>query len=1098
MQRFLLVVFWCLISALASAQEVTGSISGRVKDVTGAAVPGADITATHVATQTVRTALSGPDGNFAFPALQIGDYELSATMPGFKKTVQSGIELHIADKLAVDLTLQVGGVTDEITVVAEVGTIETESSEVSGLISGEEVRELQLNGRSFMTLLELLPGVASDMPDRADPNTNPSVSINGARSSMSNFNIDGASNMDVVVGSSSLNTFTSIDSIAEVKVATSTFAAEYGKGGFSQVNVVTRGGSKSFRGSLHEFFRNDALDATDYFSHQVLPLKLNNFGYTLGGPLLLPGGYNRTRNKTFFFFTQEFNHTSTRGEAVNTLVPIAAERRGDFSGRGRGADGVFGTADDPVIDPDTRVGFPGGIIPQSRIDSNAVKILELYPLPNTVGPGVNNFTSAAPSLQRWREEVIRIDHNLSSSWKLFGRYAQDSAFVRNPYGGSGLTSITTRFPGVATTQSDRPGRNLVVSTTKVFNPKLLNEASFTYSARHFTMESILEIGDRAHLGLTIPEFFPDNVGNIIPTITLGSNFAALNVPREGFKRLFNLEFTDNLTRVSGRHVWKAGALYSFGGNREHPFSPNTNGSFTFNTGFSRNPVANLLLGLPFSYSEVDRVLFSNARYGIFEAYIQDDWKVLRRLTINAGLRYSAYWNPKDTDNVLTNFLPSLYDPRRAPVITPSTGLPVPGTGDPLNGIVIAGDTSPFGRGATEDNTDLLGPRFGFAWDLFGNSKSALRGGYGIYYTRPYIGTFVNNTFDNPPFSRSITVNNLSLSDPTGGVEAASGVENLTALGVPMRAPTFQQWSFGIQQELFRKGVLNVNYVGSHGTHLFRPLQINSPAPGEVAARGVNINAVRPYPGYGSITVREPSGSSNYHSLQASFNRRLSGKLSTSLAYTFAKSIDDASSERGAADIPPDIKNARSERGPSDFDRTHVFTASYIWYLPNLAQQGLAGGLLAGWQLSGITRMYAGKPFDVAMSTDVAGIGATQNQRPNLIADTKGPRTLEQWFNRNAFARPASGTFGNMGRNTIRGPGIHKWDLALFKNFRIDEHKRLQFRAEAFNAFNHPSFATVGRSLTTTATAVNPTAANFAVITDARDARVLQFALKLNF
>jgi hypothetical protein len=296
----------------------------------------------------------------------------------------------------------------------------------------------------------------------------------------------------------------------------------------------------------------------------------------------------------------------------------------------------------------------------------------------------------------------------------------------------------------------------------------------------------------------------------------------------------------------------------------------------------------------------------------------------------------------------------------------------------------------------------------------------------------------------------------------------------------------------------RKGVLAVNYVGSRGSHLFRPLQINSPVPGEVAARGVNINAARPYLGYGTITVREPSGSSNYHSLQASFNRRLSGKMSTNLAYTYSRSIDDASSERGAGDIPPDYRNARSERGPSDFDRTHVFTASYIWYLPDLARHGLAGGLVAGWQLSGITRLYGGKPFDVAMSSDVAGIGATQNQRPDVVADTRGPRTLEEWFNRAAFARPKSGTFGNMGRNSIRGPGIHKWDLALFKNFKLSDDWRLQFRAEAFNAFNHPSFSTVGRSLTTTATTVNPAAANFAVITDARDARMLQFALKLGF
>jgi hypothetical protein len=883
-------------------------------------------------------------------------------------------------------------------------------------------------------------------------------------------------------------------------VATSTFAAEYGKGGFSQVNVVTRGGTRNFHGSLYEFFRNDALDASDYFSHQVLPLKLNNFGYSVGGPLLLPGRYNRERNKTFFFFTQEWNYTSQRGEAVTTRVPTAEERRGDFSALGPGADGKFGTADDPVVDPVTRVGFPNGIIPTPRIDPNAIKLLSLYPLPNFRGPGTINYTSAAASLQRWREELIRIDHNFSSWWKIFGRYAQDSAFIRNPYGGSGLTSITTRFPGVAATKSDRPGRNLVVSTTQVFNPTLLNEFSFNYSARHFTMLSMSGVREREQLGINIPEIFPDNgnIGNIIPTITLGSNYAALNVPREGFKRLFNLEFSDNLTKIRGRHVFKTGVLYSYGGNREHPFSPNTNGSFTFNTQFSKQPVANMLLGLPFSYSEIDRVIISNARYGILEAFVQDDFKAGNRLALNLGIRYSAYFNPYDTQNLLTNFLPSTYDPARAPAINPTNGQPVPGTGDPLNGIVIAGQNSPFGRRVTQNNKDLIGPRIGFAWDISGKKTTALRGGYGIFYTRPFIGTFINNSFDNPPFARSVTIQTPQLSSPAGGTEAARGVPNLTSLGTRMLAPTTQQWSLGVQQELFRKAILSVSYVGAHATHLFRPLALNSPPPGLAAARGVNINAVRPYLGYGTITQRESTASSNYHSLQASLNRRLSGKFSIGAAYTFAKSIDDASSERGASDIPPNTHNARAERGPSDFDRTHVFTGSYIWYVPNAVREGRLAILLNGWQISGITRLYSGNPFDVVMTQDVAGIGETQNQRPDIIGETSGPRTIEQWFNRAAFARPATGTFGNMGRNSLRGPGVNKWDLALFKNFQVHEGARLQFRSEAFNIFNHPSFSAVGRSLTTTATGVNPNTGNFSVVTDTRDARVLQFALKLSF
>src|SRR5262249_42378424 len=295
----------------AMAQEVTGSVTGRVKDSAGQTIVGAEVTALHGATGAARNVTTGPDGAYVFTALPIGGYQISVTHAGFKKAVRSGVELHISDRLNLDITLEVGQVAEEVTVVADAAQVQSESSEQSGLISGDQVRELQLNGRSFMTLLELLPGINSDMPDRADPNTNPSLYVNGARSSASSFNIDGGNNSDVIVGSGSLNTFTSVDTIAEVKVITSTFAAEYGRGGFSQVNVVTRGGTRRFHGSLYHFLRNDALDARDYLTHQALPLKLNNFGYTIGGPVSLPGGYNRGRNKTFFFFTQEFNRIST-------------------------------------------------------------------------------------------------------------------------------------------------------------------------------------------------------------------------------------------------------------------------------------------------------------------------------------------------------------------------------------------------------------------------------------------------------------------------------------------------------------------------------------------------------------------------------------------------------------------------------------------------------------------------------------------------------------------------------------------------------------------------------------------------------------------
>jgi len=1084
----MLKILGLLFCVATYGQEVTGTIGGRVLDANGAAIVNAEVAITHIETGAVRKARTDGGGTYLIPSMRIGEYSLSAVHPGFKKAVRNGVELHISDHLDIDLQLQVGEMTQEVTVSASVSQVETETSEQGGLINGDQVRELQLNGRSFMTLLELLPGVASDMSDRTDPNSTPSVSINGARSSSSNFTIDGGSNADVIVGSGSLNTFTSVETIAEFKVATSAFAAEYGRGGFSQVNVVTRGGSKQFHGSVFEFVRNDAFDAHDFITHQVLPLKLNNFGYTLSGPVILPQ-YNKNRNKTFFFWTQEFNLLSTRGDAVNTTVPSLANKAGNFAGK-------------TIVDPDNKnLAFPGSIIPASRFDPNAVKLLNVFPDPNYPGSAALNYTSAQASHQNWREEMIRIDHQFSPGTKLYGRYVQDSISLYNPYGGTATSSITTRFPGISATNMDRPGTNLVLNMTNVFSQSLLNEMSATYAGRRTWETPASDFANRDKLGVKIPELFPENDGNVIPIITLGSPYATMSVARVYLKKLFNLEFSDNLTWIKGKHTLKFGGIYSYGGNRENPNGPATNGNFTFTTAFSRDPVANMLLGYATTYSETEHFVVAHTRFAMAEMFAQDDWRVNSRLTLNYGIRHSMYFNPYDTSNILANFIPAMYNPKTAPQINPSNGQRVPNTGDPLDGMALAGVNSPYGQRVTNNNYNLFGPRFGFAWDIFGDRKTSLRGGYGIYYTRPLIGTFINSGFDNLPFARTVTINNPRFSDPTGGATAPEGTPAVTALGNPMKAPTNQSWSIGIDRDLFKRAMLRVSYVGAAGTHLFRPTNLNDPPPGLAAQKGVNVNAVRPYLGYGAITVRESTGQSNYHSLQVSLNKRMTKNFQAGMAYTWAKSIDNGSSERGGSDIPPDTRNDRLERAVSDFDRTHVLTANYIYMLPKpMDKSSLLAPVLNGWQISGITRMYSGKPFDIQISSDVAGIGATQNQRPNVInPNTDGPHTADQWFNILAFGRPTSYTFGNMGRNSLRGPGVQRWDISLFKNFALNERGRVvQFRAEVFNALNHPSFTTIATALTTTTTGVTPTANGFGAVTATRDAREMQFAVKLTF
>jgi hypothetical protein len=998
--------------------------------------------------------------------------------------------LHVSEQLGFDVTLQVGDITQEVSVEAAAEAVSTQSAEQGGLISGDQVRDLQLNGRSFFTLLELIPGVSSSLSDRTDPNSTPNVAINGARSSASNISIDGGNNADVIVGSSSMNTFTSIESIAEFTVVTTPFSAEYGRGGFSQVNVVTKGGTKKYRAGLFEHLRNDAFDATDYFSHQTLPLKYHNFGYNLGGPVSFPG-YNRDKSKTFFFFSQEFNRVITKGEAVNTTVPTQAERNGDFSALGPGRDGAFGTTDDPVVDPVTGRGFADGKIPANRIDPNSRKLIDLYPLPNFVGPGAINYTSAAASRQNHRSDMLRLDHIFNGSFNVYGRYTQDGLSLWNPYGGTALTSVTTNFPGPATTDGVRPGRNFVLNGTHLITSTLMQQFQFTFARRVTDFRSASDLANRKSLGITLPELFPENEGDVIPIITM-SNYASLSPYHVAYKELINMEFSDTFARVWNRHTLKWGGYYSYGGNLEQPSNVNTGGSFAFTTNNSRNAVANFLLGLPNTYTEVERPVVSDVRFGSAEAFVLDQFKPFRNLTINIGIRYTSYFHPYDLHGTGTNFIPSLWDPRKAPQVNRANGTIVPNTGDPLNGIVVAGKTSPYGDRITNDPHALFAPRFGFAYAPGRGRRMAIRGGWGMYYTRPLIGTFINNSFGNPPFSRTVTLNSPSYLT-LAGAEAPSAPPALTSIQLPLKTPTVHQFSFGIEREIVKNHVLNVAYVGSRGLRLMRPINLNDPVPGTLPS-GTNVHFIRPYTGYGAISERQTSGGTIYHSLQVSYNRRMAKGLFGQIAYTYAKSIDNGSSDRDATDVPPNKGDTRSERGPSNFDRTHVFSGNFIYDLP----APIRSPAFRGWKISGIVRMWTGQPGDVTMSSDVAQIGATQNQRPDVIADTRGPRTVEEWVNRNAFARPRTGTFGNMGRNSIRGPGVNKWDLALFKMFQVSEKARLQFRGEFFNAANHPNFTTIGTTLNTTAAGVNPNINSFDVVTGTRDSRVVQLALRLYF
>jgi hypothetical protein len=516
--------------------------------------------------------------------------------------------------------------------------------------------------------------------------------------------------------------------------------------------------------------------------------------------------------------------------------------------------------------------------------------------------------------------------------------------------------------------------------------------------------------------------------------------------------------------------------------------PGTSSSSFVSTG---DAFADFLLGRSNSYTETNIDIASHLRFQMYESFLQDDWKIRPNLTLNLGVRWSAIVQPYDTEDVLTNFDPSRFDQSRAYQIS-SANVRVPGTGDPLNGIIVAADTSPYGRRVTDTQWFNFGPRAGFAWDPFGDGKTAVRGGYGMYYDRTLVGIALQNAFVNPPFAVQSAFSasggsGPTLSNPTAGSarDNETVVANLIAMSPDFKIPTTHQWSIGVQHELPYRFNVDVAYVGSAGRNLLRAYDINQTPVGTTSP----TNGARPYRGWGNITLRATDATSTYNSLQTAVSRRFQGGFQLNVNYTLSKATSDSSSDR--SDLVQDINNKEAERALTNYDRTHIFGANYVWALPfyNDPSNKLKYNLLGGWEISGATQLASGTPLTITMSTNTANTFGNVTRRPDLVGDAEGQKTVGQWFNTSAFARPAANTFGNAPRSVVRGPWRHMTDLALFKNFVATDQVRMQFRLEVFNVFNEVNFTGVGTVLE------NPT---FGRLTSAGDPRMIQLGFKLTF
>ncbi|HEY9405111.1 MAG TPA: TonB-dependent receptor [Pyrinomonadaceae bacterium] len=1155
----LLLLFACCLGSTvgAHAQETSATISGRVTDQNGAAVTGAQVVITDTERGFQRTFQTNDEGVYNAPQLPVGTYTVTVENPGFKKSVQENIKLSVNDRRPLDITLEPGQVTETVNVTAEAPLIQ-ESPTQQGLVEGKQVRELPLNNRNFIQLATLSAGVTSSLPSQVGFGglSVVALSINGGRTSAVNYLVDGARNVDT--GSNlTLLTVPSVDAIAEFTILTSNYAPEFGRNGGGVINVVTRSGTNDFHGTLYEFVRNDRLNAREPFRTSpivglnksngeprfVPPLKYNDYGYTIGGPLHLPrfgeGGpaVYSGRDRTFFFFSQEFRAIRATSTAIGT-VPTLAERNGIFTSRI--ADPRSGL---PCTVADQRGCFPNNTIPRERFDPNAVALLNFIPPPNEALGGIfNRFRRGTGVAADFRQEILRIDHNFNDKYSISGRYIHDD-FTRGDPGGNPFldpfvigSAAGTLYPNVAAQQTSTPGENLVISLKMLPAPTVINELAFDYAYNKIA-STFVGTGLRVNApGFTAPELFPGNLQGALPSITFAG--ATANLGFTSPQSIENPSYTirDNLSIVRGNHVYKFGAFLSREAKNENAGNA-LNGSYAFSstrTGGTGNEIANLLLGLPTSYLEDQNEVRVQLRYNTYEFYAQDTWKITPRFTLDYGARYSIFQNPVDENDFLTAFFPSRYDPARAVSIDPVSGnVDTTKGGDRFNGIVFANENSPYGRRVQSNKYNTLGPRVGFAYNVFGDGRTVLRGGFGVYYDRTLVGIVEQNAFVNPRINTRVTIDNPTLANPASGTTRTT-VPTLTLQSTsdPFEIPRTYQYSLGLQRELFSNALLEVAYVGTSGRNLLRLVNINQPLPGardaltaQLRANGTlsatqfaSLNAVRPYKGFAAINDRRTEASSNYNSLQTTFNKRFSRGLQFGAVYTFSKNITDASTDR--SDAPQDPNNLRLDRAVSQFDRTHVFTTNFVYELPFFrGRTDFAGTVLGGFQISGIYSAQSGTPLTITQVitgvnptafNDPLGTGSTL--RPNLVGNPEGDRTVTRYFNTNAFAA-AFGTFGSAGRGIVRGPGINNFDFTVQKLFRFKESMNLQLRAEFFNLFNHPQYGNPGTTVTfepdptvTVPAGSLPTvfrqtaasAATFGVISTTRDPRIIQFGVKFNF
>lgn len=1128
-------------SATAWAQIGRATLLGTVTDPADSVIVGAIITITHLATNTVYSTATNDSGFYTVPDVRVGAYRVAAEIQGFKRAVRSGIVLQVGDRAEINFRLEVGAVVESVEVTAAAPLVNTSDATLGKVIENERMTSLPLNGRSALALVVLTPGVRSyaESPsgfgDRGVLVSG--FSINGGPSGLNSFTLDGVANNNPRAGD--LNVNPAVDSVEEFKVQSGVMAAEFGYTAGGVVNMVTKSGTNNFHGSLYEFLRNDKLDARNAFANVKAPFRYNQFGGAVGGPVI--------KNKTFFFYNYEEWRFRRQYTVIGSTL-TDAQRRGDFSGLGD----ARGTPI-PIYDPQTtranpngsgfvRNPFAGNVIPLNRLDKVAVNILPFYPAPNRTASDpltqANNFVANLGAQKQARQMTAKADHHFSSKNHLSFRYTlwdhkDDNAGTGNGY-------FPDRLPRVR--NDDYSNRNVNLTDTQFFSPNLIHEVRIGYARNHFPFIP-QSVGTNPIAKLGLPSSVPD--------VTLpGINFAGIpNVQSfpSGFGTIRGVltmdvqQLTDNVTLIRGRHTLKMGAEF-----RRHMYSINAcfqcSGVFNFDTRLTGNPqslagtgsgLASFLLGTV-ANANIDSNV-GGTYVNLDQAYfVQDDWKVNRRLTLNLGLRYDYQQVPWERHNGFSNFNPNAKNPL--------TGL--------QGRLEFAGID--FGRAVLDPDFNDFGPRVGFALDVFGTGKTVVRGGYGLYYvyTFPFADGFNTLGFRSNSTQYTAPGGNLDLPAfllqdgfpfpvvaPQGSKIGPSAFlsQNVTIDQRDGRTPYSQQFTLSVQRQLPGGYLLEASYSGNKGTKLrggnynynqFDPQhlslgrtlldQVPNPYAGQVpgAFGGATITrtqSLRPFPYYNAINVTNPHmASSIYHSMLFSVEKRMSNGFVLLGSYTFGKLISSGINAFGFAgsevvnvlDYQNGKFNRTGERAVDATDPGSRFVLSTVYQLPFgngkrwKSSSGVVNRIIGGWQAEGILVLQSGEPLAVRGANNF-GIA----NRPNSTGKSAhlDNRTAARWFDATQFVNPPDFTFGNITRllPDVRGPGMNNIDLSLIKSTTIKENLALQFRAESFNFANHVNLLGPGTTFVPGPDGRN-SSATFGTITRARDARVVQLALKLIF